>query len=301
MAGRKKRRHDIQRLEYRPPGAYPLDMEVFSVSDLRRRVDREELRSTHRYAFHTLLCVTKGTCTHLVDFQPVRCEPGSLLVLRPGQAHQLGVEEEWDGWFILFRPEFLPPAPPAASDLELVVGLDRLPWSVRLSGSELRDVTQAVARMREDAAIEAPPRDVHALLRYQLCALLVRLSILQREMEVRAAAGGSALRRFHDFQRLVEKNFARWHHVAAYARQLGCAARSLTRATADVAGLTAKAFIVSRINLEAKRLLVHTDLSVSQIADRLGFDEETNFVKFFKREIGRTPAAFRRQQQAASW
>jgi AraC-like DNA-binding protein len=301
MAAKKRRRHDIQRLEYRPPGAYPLDLEIFSVSDLRRRVGKEELRSTHRYAFHTLLCVTKGTFTHLVDFQPVRCEPGSLLVLRPGQAHKLGAEEDWDGWFMLFRPEVLPPAPADASDLQLVVGLDRLPSCMRLFGSELRDVTDAFARMREDAAMEAPPRDVHALLRYQLYVLLVRLSILQSQKEARARAGGSAFRRFHGFQRLVDENFARWHHVAAYARQLGCAARSLTRATADLTGLNAKAFIASRINLEAKRLLVHTDLSVSQIADRLGFDEETNFVKFFKREIGRTPAAFRRQQRAESW
>lgn len=62
--------------------------------------------------------------------------------------------------------------------------------------------------------------------------------------------------------------------------------------------MTAKAIIAARINLEAKRLLVHTSLPVGTIAEQLGFDEPTNFGKFFKREAGCTPAAFRRAQGA---
>ncbi len=296
----RKRRNGIQRLEYRPPRAYPFDVEIFSISDLRRRVDWKQLELTHRYTFHTLLCVSKGTCTQLVDFQLVPCEPGSLLVLRPGQAHRLGAERDWDGWLALFRSEFLPPAPKAVPDLEVAVGVERLPWHMRLPASARRDVTGALARMQKDAAIEASPREVQTLLRYQLYALLVRLSIVHARQEGQAgvSARATVLQRFRNFQQLVEKNFAKWHQVADYARHLGCAGRSLTRATADAAGMRAKEFIVSRINLEAKRLLAHTDLSVSQIADSLGFDEETNFVKFFKREIGGTPAAFRRQQDS---
>ena len=64
--------------------------------------------------------------------------------------------------------------------------------------------------------------------------------------------------------------------------------------------MNAKAFIASRISLEAKRLLVHTDLSVTLIAESLGFEEATNFIKFFKREAGCTPAEFRREQDAVS-
>jgi AraC-like DNA-binding protein len=45
--------------------------------------------------------------------------------------------------------------------------------------------------------------------------------------------------------------------------------------------------------LEAKRLLVHTSLPVSVIANRLGFDEPTNFVKFFRREVQKSPGEFR--------
>jgi AraC-like DNA-binding protein len=298
MSGKQKRRAEIQRLDYRPSGTYRLDLEIFSVSDLRRRVGKEQLRSTHRYAFHVLVCITQGTCTHLVDFKPIRCEPGSLLALRPGQAHNFGLEEGWDGWMILFRPELLLPSPAVAPDLNLVVGLERLPEHLPLHDNELRSVTDAIAQMREDAGIDAPPKDVHALLRYQLSALLLRLSIFHDRQEARVGASARVLQRFKNFQQLVEKNFAKWHQVAEYAEQLGCTAKSLTRATREAAGMNAKAFITSRINLEAKRLLAHTDVSVTLIAESLGFEEVTNFIKFFKRDTGCTPAEFRRRQAA---
>jgi AraC-like DNA-binding protein len=57
--------------------------------------------------------------------------------------------------------------------------------------------------------------------------------------------------------------------------------------------MSAKAFISARINLEAKRLLAHTVLPVSVIAERLGFEEATHFSKFFKRNTGCTPTEFR--------
>ena len=50
--------------------------------------------------------------------------------------------------------------------------------------------------------------------------------------------------------------------------------------------------------LEARRLLVHTLLPVATISDQLGFEEATNFVKFFRRETGLTPGAFRTAQGA---
>ena len=84
--------------------------------------------------------------------------------------------------------------------------------------------------------------------------------------------------------------------MADYARLLGCSHRSLSRATLDVAGVPAKAFLAGRIALEAKRLLAHTAAPVSTIADQLGFAEATNFVKFFKRAAGCAPGTFRRRQ-----
>lgn len=286
---------EIQRLGYRPQAPYQLDLEVFSMAELRHK-GKEQVRVTHRYEFHTLVCVTQGQCTQTVDFKSIACEPGSLLVLRAGQAHNYGQEAHWDGWNLLFRPEFVLPASTTSHDRKLAVDLGRLPEHMVLSSEELQKVTGLIHQMREDTLIDASPEDVHALLRHQLHALLTRLGILQGRRQANETLASPATQRFRRFQQLVDERFSQWHQVADYARQLGYTEKSLARAVTASMGITAKAFISARIVLEAKRLLVHTDLSVATIGDRLGFDEPTNFSKFFKRDEQCTPAEFRRRQ-----
>lgn len=284
----------IDHLAYRPQGR-ELDIEVFRFSELRGRIARAELLALYRYSFHTLVCVTAGEVSQLVDFQPVICSAGSLLVLRPGQVHSFGSDEGWEGWMVLFRAEFLPPETPMTSDVMPTLGLDRLPTHLSLSADDLQEVSAVMTRMRQDAAIEAEPADVHALLRYQLCALLLRLTILQDQRVGLSVQRSSAAIRFARFRKLVELNHAGWHQVAAYAAALGCTEKSLTRAALEATGQSAKSVITARIVLEAKRLLVHTDRPIYLIAEGLGFEQATNFAKFFKRETNSTPISFRRQ------
>lgn len=295
----KKTQGDIQRLDYRPQDTYALDLEVFTMAELRRRGSQEKVRTTHRYEFHMLVCVTRGACTQVVDFKPMACAPGALLVLRAGQAHNFGRDENWGGWIVLFRPEFALPTRAAPREPQHGFDLLALPEHIHLSGSELRTVSRAVTQMREDARLDAPRAEVQALLRHQLHALLSRLSLLIGRRPSPAPTNSPGLQRFKRFQQLVDERFLQWHQVARYAQQLGYTDKSLARAVTACAGTSAKAFIAARIALEAKRLLVHTDWSVATIADKLGFDEATNFSKFFRREVACTPAEFRRRQLTA--
>lgn len=290
----------IQHLDYQPDGNYPLDLEIFAVSDLRRRVGAGALSSTYRYAFPTLICVTQGTSTHVVDFESVRCEPGSLLVLRPGKAHSFGQDEDWDGWMILFRSEFLWASSATAPDRTAASGLDALPAHLTLDAAEMPVVTAAIAQMREDARMDAASPNVHALLRYQLYTLLARIRIIHERHASHMTPHTRALQRFRDFESLVENKFTVWHQIARYAAQLGCSEKSLTRASMLAAGVNPKALITARIILEAKRMLAHSAWSVSRISESIGFSDLANFVKFFKREVGCTPTAFRRRQAPAN-
>jgi AraC-like DNA-binding protein len=286
----------VDQLEYRPRGR-ELDVEVFLFSDLRRRATSEQILALYHYSFHTLVCVTEGAVTQLVDFQPVACSAGSLLVLRPGQVHSFGSVEGWDGWMVLFRAEFLPSEMQTTADLLPALGLDRLPDHLSLSSADFETVSEAITRMRLDAASDASSKDIHALLRYQLCALLLRLTILQDRHVSPAVARSPGVQRFARFRKLVEQNHAGWHQVSDYAAALGCTEKSLTRAALEATGQSAKTVITARIALEAKRLLAHTDKPIYLIGEGLGFEEATNFAKFFKRETGSTPIGFRQQYE----
>ena len=59
-------------------------------------------------------------------------------------------------------------------------------------------------------------------------------------------------------------------------------------------GVSAGTLIRERVILEAKRLLINLDLMVSEIADKLNFDDQSYFIKFFKKYEGITPEKFRK-------
>lgn len=284
---------DVEHLKYQPANPYPYDLEIFRVSNLKQRTREEKMRITYRYEFHMLICVTHGKCVQWVDFEPVYCNQGTLLALRAGQAHNFGRDEHWDGWIVLFRPEFLFPTTSPSIKQKLTFDLDRLPNFLNLDNDELLRASISIEQMRKDSLIDAPSDDIHTLLRYQLYAFVAWLKVLHEQRGYYTSHAQTSLR-FTQFQKLVEKHFTEWSHVSEYATHLACTEKTLTRSTMASVGLSAKSFISSRINLEAKRLLVHTLLPISTIAEKLGFGETTHFSKFFKRETGCTPAEFRK-------
>ncbi|HEC19990.1 MAG TPA: helix-turn-helix domain-containing protein [Gammaproteobacteria bacterium] len=294
-------------VSYEPPATYNLDLEIFSISALRRRVTAQcRIHTLEHIEFYLLIYITEGQCLHMVDFESIACAQGSLLVLRPGQIQRFDMTSHYQGWMLIFRPEFLQPrlqpSAPAketatlVTDLEIFNRLESLPTHFPLNEEEQGAVLESIIRMSRDAQLESDTHTLHMLLRNQLHALLIRLFLARPTVEHSEATAPAFLKRFMRYRLAVERNFQRWHRVADYADFLGCSEKSLTRATLSVAGISAKGFLSKRIILEAKRLLLHTGMPVANIADALGFDEATNFVKFFRREVGCSPGDFRQKK-----
>lgn len=83
------------------------------------------------------------------------------------------------------------------------------------------------------------------------------------------------------------------HTVKEYANLLNVSAKTLTNCVYESSHSTPLSLINERIVLEAKRQLLHSSLKVKEIAFRLGFEDPSYFVKFFKRHVGCLPAEFR--------
>ena len=95
------------------------------------------------------------------------------------------------------------------------------------------------------------------------------------------------------FKRLVNEQFKSSEAVASYANRIGVSAGQLTRLTKQVLGQTALEVINARLVFEAERELTYTADSIKQIAAKLGFEDEAYFSRFFKKETGQSPKAFR--------
>lgn len=271
-------------VHFEPPTGYALHVELYPGPELRRRA-ADKPPQIERLDFHVLLYVTRAAYTHMVDFDDLACGAGSVVLVQPGRVHRFGDLSRFHGWFLIFRSEVLPPS----------LGRAELPAHTRLPRSARRAVREGLERMAEDAAQQASP-SLDALLNSQVQTLLMRVARASEASSEAPIVERAVLERFRRYRALVEREHHRWHSVRRYARALGCSDKSLTRATREVVGMTAKELLTSRVVLEAKRQLAHSSTPVALVGDALGFGEPTNFVKFFRRETGVTPGAFRRAQ-----
>jgi AraC-like DNA-binding protein len=285
----------ITEIGYHPPQPYTLDLEILTVSTLRRRTSVDFLRKPERITFHLIICITSGRCSHMIDCRTVECRQGFILTLHPGQVQRYDVSLGWQGWLVIFRPQFLQPqeSETPLNELDVFRQLDALPPHLQLEAVEYNAVVEHIARMFGDTQHDARAGVLHALLRSQLHAMLIRLHLAQARREGPRIDPPALVKCFQRYRLAVEEHFQKRHAVAGYAKLLGCSEKSLGRAVQKIADITPKEFLTQRIALEAKRLLVHTALPVSVIAHRLGFEEPTNFVKFFRREVQKSPGAFR--------
>ena len=100
---------------------------------------------------------------------------------------------------------------------------------------------------------------------------------------------------FIGFMRLLPDHFAEHHDIPFYASALHISPVYLSRVVRQVTGRTVVDYINQMLLMEATFLLHTSELSISQIADRLHFADAPSFSKFFSRLKGQSPKAFREQ------
>ncbi len=96
-----------------------------------------------------------------------------------------------------------------------------------------------------------------------------------------------------EFNYLVEKHFREKHSVLDYASMLHKSPKTLSNIFKKVGNKTPLRFIQDRLTLEARRLLVYSSKSVSEIGHELGFNDIQSFSRFFKKNQGISPSEFR--------
>ena len=108
-----------------------------------------------------------------------------------------------------------------------------------------------------------------------------------------AGAGARALDHVRRLRALVEAQFRQQPGLAALAGTLGITPTQLNRVCHQVLGHSALGVLHGRLVLEAQRDLAYTTLSVKQIGLGLGFADAGYFSRFFLRQTGHTPSAWR--------
>ncbi len=95
------------------------------------------------------------------------------------------------------------------------------------------------------------------------------------------------------FRSLIDKHFRTEHSLQAYADLVGVSVGQLSRVCREVLGKSSLQVMNDRLIQEAQRELVYTSLPIKQLASELGFNDDAYFSRFFRKQTGVTPKAYR--------
>jgi AraC family transcriptional activator of pobA len=249
------------------------------------RIEADDVREPHRHAYHELIWVREGSGRHLIDGEPVEFGPGTLTLIAKGQVHQFERADRVRGVVVRFDDEWL-----AGSRRWLFSGGTCSALSVPEADAPRFDALLDL--LREE--VEQPAGPESAELRRHLLSAALLWAQRWREAQLEGGGATSAdVQLQQRFLETLERDFATSHEAAHYAAELGVTTGTLSRTLMRLGGRTTKQLILDRVLLEAARLLRFSDLSIKEIAARLGFTDQFAFSKAFKRQRGEAPLDFR--------
>ena len=268
--------------------------DLLKLQDLFQRTDiAHDFEKLHKVDFFLILFIQEGRGLHTIDFKDYDLEKGTLLTIRKDQIHRFTKNGQIKGFSLLFTNEFLVSyleKLEAQKSLQLFNELLGVP-KIQLDQDDFEVINELIAGMEEEYFTI---KDTYSLgiIRSQLHILITKLyRIKSRNSSL--TINKKYLSSFIDFQKLVEEKAFITNSVADYAKLMLISTKTLNTISKSIINRTAKDFIDEIKIKQIKRLLINTTLPIKEIAYTTGFNETTNFYKYFKRLAGVTPESFR--------
>ncbi|MDF5758844.1 AraC family transcriptional regulator [Spongiactinospora sp. TRM90649] len=264
------------------------DAPQFEIGPVLSHGPRETAAIPHRHEFLEILYVREGRGTHIIDGTAHPIAAHRLYLVRRGQVHAWVTPAPLDGTVVVFDEAFLAgPGASAAVDFSqypnmLCPGAGHVPRLERLLAAMADEYTEGDDR--------ADP-----ITRHLLSALLLLCQRFDGFNAPEGSRAGPSAELGVEFTKLVAEKASATLTVRSAAMRLGVTPGYLRELVAAQTGRTPGQIIRSAVLTEAQRLLANTDMSCAQVADRLGFEDASYFSRFFRREAGAPPSAYRKQ------
>lgn len=252
--------------------------------------NQSELLIPHRKNHYLIVLIRKANSRQWIDMTPYILKDNTVYF--SGPSHIIvkeGFKQLWSTG-IAFTKEFL--------SLQENASLSKLPIIENLHNGHELALTEADLNFVEDVLAkinveyQKPGKWQQRMLTAYLTVLLTYLSRLYTE-QFKGGDHSADKLLLKSFQAKINECYRELREVSDYASLLNISAGHLSELVKIQSGKPAIKHIHERLILEAQRLLFHTDHALKEIAFDLGFSDTSYFNRFFKRETGLTPSAYR--------
>ena len=236
---------------------------------------------------HALFLLTGGAVEKTIGHQAYTLSAHDLVVIPALQIFSLAtIRSDTTGYMCFFSNETLIGA---TNDTDFdFLKLTNNPF-IALSATQTGFLTNIFERLTMEYAESGASRT--DLIRPYLLALLAEIN--RAYVGTTPARTDASDRLMQGFMNLLNIHIRQKHQVAQYADLLNVSPNHLNKVIKARTGRSPSVWIDERRVLEAKVWLFQSTLTIGQIATELGFDDQSNFGKLFRKYARVSPSQFR--------
>ena len=251
----------------------------------------ENIPKYFRTSHYAILFITQGSLSgrvNMVDFE-IKA-PSAIYIFNDHVLHYNSSSPDLKVRLLSFSPVI-------AEELSLSLHYDNLQFAYARPAAQLDETSmQAIMHYLDLMEIlmqkESPER------RTTIIKLIQSLSSYFYEFHANSLSSQKPFSRSEElagqFLSLVDMHCHEHHNIKWYADALHLTPVYVSNVVKQVTGRTAGDNITDCLVRKAKSLLLTSTLSIQQISDRLGFQNQSHFGTFFRRAVGTSPQKFRR-------
>lgn len=267
---------------------------LFRIIEINREV-AEDLASkeyeNHFHDFEELIIIYEGSLTHYIDFSVEVLTAPFACYISMGKMHRIMPEKNLRGWVINYKTEFIPDS--KLSFYSNFFTFTNIPLKPGQCLDRFTRLCQVIYSEYKQEMID------HNTIRHLVNGLISMIDSEQKrnipvELDIKAAQ----ITAFNNFLRILEDNYYRNEGVSFYADKMNMSERNLNIICKNNFRKSVSEIIETRKLIEAKRMLLYTDKSVSEIGYELGYNEKSYFTRVFHNRMDITPTRFREMSRS---
>ena len=265
------------------------NIEIVTVKDFFKRVKLSFLKKDFRLDFYSLMYITKGEASHSINFNEEIIKKDNLVVLEKDKIHSFRDPKDIEGYIININEAFFMNTNNSLDydllsffQLPIETPILKINTNIDQTNRTLIDLLY-----KEYEYSEYNEELLSSIFYSFIYSIKKELKAVQNQFTI------NSYKTYFRYRELVNKNYKHLKDVKDYARILGISYKTINKACKECTDISAKQIIINKIIIEAKRLLLSNELTNTEIAYKLGFEEPSNFSNFFKIHNGTSMKNYR--------
>lgn len=254
----------------------------------------------HTHFHNEVFIFHQGKCTYLIDNKIYELVPGDVIVMDGSKLHKpsvLGDKSLYDRSIVQFSPEWIEPLLNFLDSLHLLDPFQKHHYAIYRTNNEepLKDLISLVIKMENLLKVpDSPERENE--LKVILVEVLLSIHKLQQYKITDASIDLNEKNEYiQQIATYVQDHFNEKIQLEDISKELNISKSYLVHLFKEQTGYTIMEYLMQYRLTQALHLMkMYPNATIKDLCNPCGFESEAHFSRFFKKNLGQSPSAYRK-------